>query len=145
MIKLRKITVQDTAACVQIEQLQPQAAGWELAGFETELKQKSAVIWGIFEGEDLIGFACARAAADSAEILNIAVHPSHTRKGMGRQLLEQLLGNLQQLGVREITLEVAQDNAAARALYARAGFNEVNKRKNFYGPGRDALLLRKDL
>jgi ribosomal-protein-alanine N-acetyltransferase len=44
-----------------------------------------------------------------------------------------------------VILEVAADNPAARALYARAGFREVGRRRNYYRrPARraDALILR---
>ena len=46
-------------------------------------------------------------------------------------------------------LEVAEDNAAARALYATAGFAEAGRRRGYYaaadGGRRDALLLALDL
>jgi ribosomal-protein-alanine N-acetyltransferase len=42
-------------------------------------------------------------------------------------------------------LEVSERNAAARALYAAAGFAEVGRRRRYYADGADALVLRRDL
>ena len=52
-------------------------------------------------------------------------------------------------GAAILFLEVAEDNAAARVLYARAGFVEIGRRKAYYASpdGRriDALVLHRDL
>ena len=46
-------------------------------------------------------------------------------------------------------LEVDEDNAPARRLYARAGFREVGRRPGYYqqdkGAAATALVLRRDL
>jgi ribosomal-protein-alanine N-acetyltransferase len=43
-------------------------------------------------------------------------------------------------------LEVRADNAAARALYDRAGYVVLSTRRRYYQPGDvDALVLRKTL
>jgi ribosomal-protein-alanine N-acetyltransferase len=44
-------------------------------------------------------------------------------------------------GAARMLLEVAEDNAAARALYAAAGFAPAGRRPRYYPDGRDALLL----
>lgn len=43
-------------------------------------------------------------------------------RGMGTEVLMSLLPALSEHGVKALHLEVAQDNAAAKRLYARAGF-----------------------
>lgn len=40
-----------------------------------------------------------------------------------------------------MTLEVRTGNAAARALYAGAGFAEVGRRRRYYTDGEDAVLM----
>ena len=45
-------------------------------------------------------------------------------------------------------LEVAEDNAAARALYRAAGWNETGRRRGYYprpGGALDAITLAKPL
>ena len=54
-----------------------------------------------------------------------------------------------QAGAVRLFLEVAEDNAAARALYDRAGFRPIGRRKAYYarpdGGRTDALVLGRDL
>lgn len=93
------------------------------------------------EGGVPVGFVLARRAADEAEILALAVVPERRRRGVGRALLEACLEALAGQGVGRVFLEVAADNAGARALYGAAGFVSAGLRRNYYGAGRDALLL----
>jgi ribosomal-protein-alanine N-acetyltransferase len=44
-----------------------------------------------------------------------------------------------------VFLEVDENNAPARALYRRAGFADVGRRKSYYQSGASALVLRRDL
>ena len=144
-MNIRLATLPHAAALAAIEQTQPQAAGWGKAGFASELAQACSHIWCAERGGELVGFVAVRAVADSAEILNVAVHAHHTGRGVGSNLLNYVLQELARQGVRQVSLEVAQDNAAALALYTRAGFVRCSVRKDFYAPGRDGLILGKEL
>jgi len=42
-------------------------------------------------------------------------------------------------------LEVRVGNDAAQPLYTSNGFYPLNIRKDYYGPGLDARVMRKDL
>ncbi|HEY1152975.1 MAG TPA: ribosomal-protein-alanine N-acetyltransferase RimI, partial [Pseudolabrys sp.] len=58
------------------------------------------------------------------------------------------LRRLAGIGVTAVFLEVSENNAAARRLYARAGFREVGRRPNYYRDAdgtTHALVLRRDL
>ncbi len=97
------------------------------------------------DGKD-IGFALCRAAADEAELLTIAVRPSHRRLGAGRALLAMVVDRLRTAGVRTLFLEVGVDNPAASALYDHAGFQAVGRRAAYYrrgqAPAADAIVMR---
>ena len=92
-----------------------------------------------FAHED--GFVLARAVADEAEILTLAVHPYKRGKGLGRALLQATISKVRSMGAKSVFLEVGLENPAARALYARLGFTKVGARKGYYNGG-DALVLR---
>ena len=47
-------------------------------------------------------------------------------------------------GVKHIFLEVAVDNAPARAMYEQLGFVQVGVRPKYYD-GIDAIVMRKDI
>lgn len=97
-------------------------------------------------GDDAVGFALMRMAADEAELLTIAVAPAHWRRGIGRTLLDAIVGASRASGARALFLEVAADNGAARALYDQAGFGVVGRRQGYYrraaGPPADAIVMR---
>ena len=113
---------------------------WPASAFGELLTQT-----GVFAIESQDGFILMRAVADEAEILTLAVRPAARRAGQGRRLVGEGILAAAARGAARVFLEVADDNAAARALYARAGFTEAGRRPGYYGrPGgerRDALLL----
>ncbi|MFO1142647.1 MAG: GNAT family N-acetyltransferase [Amaricoccus sp.] len=93
------------------------------------------------------GFALGRAAAGEAELLTLAVRPDARRRGHGAYLLGQFEAAAATAGAEAVLIEVAVTNAAARALYARAGYAPVGRRPGYYvrrsAPPVDALVLRK--
>ena len=88
---------------------------------------------------------CLRAAAGQAEILNVAVHPSACRKGIGLALFSYVLNALKVQGVQDVTLEVNSKNFPAICLYEKVGFREVGRREKFYHQTDDALIMGKRL
>lgn len=70
-------------------------------------------------GRAAAGVLIARPAAEGGVIRLLTVDGEHRRRGLGSSLL---VAALARLGPGPVYLEVARDNAAARALYTRAGF-----------------------
>ena len=85
--------------------------------------------------DNLIGFILSRIAAGEAEILSVAIAPAWRGRGLARPLLDLHLRRLAGLGARAVFLEVDEHNAPARALYRRAGFSDVGRRKSYYQSG----------
>lgn len=78
-------------------------------------------------------------------IQNIAVHPAHLRRGLGRYLLDDAILGGRRVGAIKALLEVRESNTAARQLYLSTGFKEVGRRKSYYRkPNEDAILFEKD-
>lgn len=95
------------------------------------------------------GFILGRAVAGEAELLTLAVSPEARGRGLGRRLVTRFLYQARLRGAEEAFLEVAEDNAPARAVYSRAGFTETGRRRGYYrtqdGRPVDALVLRRVL
>jgi ribosomal-protein-alanine N-acetyltransferase len=91
------------------------------------------------------GMILARVAADEVEVLTLAVAPKVRRLGVGTHLLDAAMSVAGSRGARTAFLEVSIANAAAHALYARAGFIPVGRRPRYYADGTDALVLRRTL
>ena len=90
------------------------------------------------------GFVVYRATLDEAEIITIGVHPDARRTGIGIALIGVMEADLKKQGVKHIFLEVAADNAPARALYEQVGFVQVGVRPKYYD-GINAIMMRKDI
>jgi ribosomal-protein-alanine N-acetyltransferase len=87
----------------------------------------------------------ARAVADEAEVLTLAVAPPARRQGMAAALLDAVCDEAARRGAHVLHLEVSTANAAARALYARAGFHVSGNRRAYYADGTDALVMSRAL
>lgn len=94
--------------------------------------------WGVWENENLIGYAILLDSIDIFEIMKIAVDKRYRNQGIGEELLRTIS---KELG-KEIHLEVRESNQAAIRLYQKMGFKNLFKRKNYYGDtGEDALVM----
>jgi ribosomal-protein-alanine N-acetyltransferase len=123
--------------------------GWGEGEFEALLGQRNTLVHRLRLRSKFVGFAVSRIAADEAEILSIAIDPSHRGKGFSGPLLLTHLGHLAGRGVRTVFLEVEENNQPARRLYDRAGFAVVGRRERYYreadGEQLNALVMRRDL
>ena len=96
-------------------------------------------VWVAAEGEALrgylvltLGFSMEWGGRD-AFVDDLFVRARWRGQGLGGRLLDAALAECRLRGVRAIHLEVASDNATAKALYARRGFAAT---------GRELLTLR---
>lgn len=117
---------------------------WDAATFEGLCGQTGVEALG--DGD---GFILIRTVAGESEILTLAVRPEQRRRGLGHSLVEAAALAARNLGAEQMFLEVAEDNAAALALYRRAGFEAAGRRRGYYpretGAAVDALLLVRKL
>lgn len=140
MIEIRAAALADAQALAALHAA-AFAAPWDAQALARLLAQPGSIA----VLAELQGFALLRVAADEAEILTLAVAPAARRRGIGSALVSQAAAKARDEGARTLFLEVAAINAAARALYARLGFAAAGRRRDYYGAGQDALLLKVQL
>jgi [ribosomal protein S18]-alanine N-acetyltransferase len=88
------------------------------------------------------GFLVSRLLNDEMEIENVVIAQGMRRFGLGSLILERVLQEAQNQGVRRVFLEVRESNVAAIGLYEKAGFVSTGKRRSYYrDPDEDAKLL----
>lgn len=99
--------------------------------------------------EQIVAFVICQYILDEATLLNIAVDPSFQGKGFSKQLLNQLIQQLTEKGISTLWLEVRESNIVAQTLYTQLGFNEVDRRKNYYptpdGQRENAIVMARYL
>ena len=81
----------------------------------------------------------------SGRIYSLAVDHGHRGRHVGRQLLSGMVDRLAARGVGRVYLEVERANAPAVALYEALGFRATGTLPDYYGPGRDALHMLREL
>ena len=79
-----------------------------------------------------------------ADILTVAVQPDFRRQGIAREFMRQIEQWSKERGASAMMLEVEQSNSAAIELYTSLGYMKISVRMDYYGPGQDAFVMRKD-
>lgn len=95
---------------------------------------------------ELAAYAGLDHGGQVADLMTITVAPGHRGSGLGGALLDELESRAAVGGAEAMMLEVRADNAPARALYDRRGYDVLNVRRGYYQPGNvDAIVMRKML
>ena len=122
----------------------PQA--WSVRTFQEEISGPNRTYLVADAGGRLAGYAGIWFDGVDATLMTIGVLKPWQGRGIGGLLLETLTRTAGELGAARLLLEVAVDNAGALALYERAGFQVLGRRRGYYQPGgTDAWTMAKDL
>ena len=118
---------------------------WSEKSVASELNN-SLSCWLVAEENGVVtGYVGSQTVIDESDMMNVAVHPDHRRKGIAEALVVELVEALKKRESHCLTLEVRASNEPAKALYEKLGFAQVGLRKNYYrNPKEDALILRKE-
>ncbi|MEO7366476.1 MAG: ribosomal protein S18-alanine N-acetyltransferase [Gemmatimonadaceae bacterium] len=142
-IELRTPGASDLGAVAAIEEASF-GDPWSAREFASVLSIDHSIFLIAESRGEIVGYVIAIAVLDEAEILNVAVSPSRRGEGIGGDLLDAAVKQVESRGAESLFLEVRVSNVAARALYQSRGFAEISKRKNYYRtPLEDALVMRR--
>ena len=96
------------------------------------------------DGERWIGMVVARRLAAGDWLEALWVDPGARGAGLGLRLIDAVAAWSREHGAGMLELSVTEANAAARALYARAGFQENGRRRPLPAdPSRTEIFLRR--
>lgn len=144
MMSIRLANDKDAAVLAHIDAAARDKA-WTSAQFASILAQNHYRIEIIDLSEQSIAFAVWQICGDEAELHLLATLPERRRCGAARALLQHFLTDATLPRPLRVFLEVAESNAAARALYRHEGFVETGRRKGYYThvnrPPEDAILM----
>lgn len=145
---LRTATPDDLDAIMVLERAAFVRTAWSTAMMREELASAHTryVVWE--DAGRVRGYAGLRAPRGSrdADIQTIALADDARGGGRGRALLVELLTEAVRRDVREVFLDVREDNAVAQKLYESEGFEPVGRRPNYYAAeGIDAIAMRLDV
>jgi len=92
----------------------------------------------------IIGLIEAYGKIKVGHIYTIDVAVKHRRTGIGLKLLDELENIFLEKGVKTSYLEVRVDNKAARELYRKKGYIELEHLENYYSRGARGLRMKKE-
>lgn len=147
------------SSCFHIEELKPHdldeiiaieqvsfPTPWPRHVFDMELKSPRSYTRVSKMNGTVVGYIIAWNIHDEVHILNLAVHPEHRRKGIGRALLIDCLRYFSNKGIKTAILEVRVRNQDAIRLYEKIGFRSIGLRSKYYSDtGEDALVMTLDM
>ncbi|KAG7673960.1 hypothetical protein Ndes2526B_g02564 [Nannochloris sp. 'desiccata'] len=138
----------DIPALAAIEDASRPGGNWNAAQVAEELERERAIV--IVDEQpngQVAGWIVTwRVPPDELHVLELAVCPSHRRKGIATSLLLAALNKQhREEATTLVLLEVRASNEGAISMYEKAGFIAVGRRRKFYSDGEDAILMNCDL
>lgn len=142
---LRELAWTDIPELVRLETEAFPHDAWTAASWWGELAGRPRRDYVVVHREgELAAYAGLDHGGQVADLMTITVGLGHRGAGLGAELLDELESRATAGGAEALMLEVRADNAPARSLYDRRGYDVLNVRRGYYQPGNvDALVMRK--
>ena len=98
-------------------------------------------------GNTIVGYCGVFVPAPGieADILTVAVLPAYRRQGIAKEFMRQIEAYAVERQASAMMLEVELSNESAIKLYESLGYMKISVRMDYYGPGKDAHVMRKEL
>ena len=142
---MRELRWTDIDAVVALERdLFPDDA-WSPTSLWAELAARPRRSYVVAEDDQgaVVAYAGVDLGGEVADVMTMAVASRAQGRGLGRQLLEELVTRAEADHAAYLMLEVRADNEPARKLYESRGFELLTVRPRYYQPGDvDAHVMR---
>ena len=144
-VKFRPMLQLDLVPAFALEKSVYKSDAWTMAQFKEEFAAKERTYLVAEFGGSVIGYSGAVNLAGTCDVLTLTVAQEHRQKGIGREMLRRLIDWARTQKCEAIMLEVRVANEEAMPLYESFGFIEISRRSDYYGPGKTAIVMRKEL
>ena len=147
MITYRQANAFDLTVFVSLDKELFPYSPWSASQYKEEFSSPTRhFVVAVDEAQNIIGYAGVFAPGGAeADVLTVGVIPSQRGKGIARQLMALITNWAKQQGSIAMMLEVKVDNTEAIGLYESLGYATLNTRKDYFGAGLDAIVMRLEL
>ena len=147
MITYREANAFDLPVFVSLDKDLFPYSPWSASQYKEEFSSPTRhFVVAIDETESIVGYAGVFApGAVEADILTVGVVPAHRGKGIAKALMALITDWANAQGSTAMMLEVKTDNHEAIGLYESLGYSTLNIRKDYFGAGLDAQVMRLEL
>jgi ribosomal-protein-alanine N-acetyltransferase len=149
MISYRTAIQLDLPVLVSMERVLFADSPWSMGQFKEEFKgvpNSRYFMVATNDQDQIVGYAAVLVVAPGveADVLTVAVLPEYARQGIATHFMGELEKWSQEKQALAMMLEVGTENTRAIALYEKLGYQTIATRKNYYGQGLDAFVMRKE-
>jgi ribosomal-protein-alanine N-acetyltransferase len=148
MITYRQPIALDIPVLASYEKLLFPYSPWNTAQFKEEFAGiPTTRFMSVAEADNTIIGYCGvflPAPGVEADILTVAVLPEYRRQGIAKEFMRQIEEWARERGASAMMLEVEHTNESAIELYKSLGYMKISVRMDYYGPGQDAFVMRKE-
>ena len=147
MITYREANAFDLPVFVSLDKELFPYSPWSASQYKEEFSSPTRhFVVALDEQKGIIAYAGVFAPGEAeADILTVGVVPSHRGKGIAKALMVLITDWANTQGSTSMMLEVKTDNADAIGLYESLGYSKLNVRKDYFGAGLDAQVMRLEL
>ena len=147
MITYREANVFDLPVFVSLDKELFPYSPWSPSQYKEEFSSPTRhFVVALDADQNIIGYAGVFApGAAEADILTVGVVPEHRGKGIAKALMALITDWAKDQGSTAMMLEVKTDNREAIGLYEALGYSTINIRKDYFGAGLDAQVMRLEL
>lgn len=136
----------DTELLCQLEQDgESEYLPWSKSSIDASFKNAGFECYLAKLGEKTLGYIAAMNSGEEYEVLRLVVLKKARLQKIATKLLEFLIKTAQKNNISGIVLEVGDKNFAALSLYRKLDFTEVGMRKDYYGKGQNAVIMRRTI
>ena len=149
-MKIREAMQLDLPVLASMEKQLFSDSPWSMGQFKEEFAgvPKTRIFYVATDaGNHIIGYAGVLVVAPGveADVLTVGVLPQSQKQGIATAFMQRLEEWSASKGAPAMMLEVGVNNAPAIALYEKLGYANISTRRDYYGPGLDAFVMRKEL
>ncbi len=147
MITYRQANAFDLPVFVSLDRELFPYSPWSASQYKEEFSSPTRhFVVAVDEARNIIGYAGVFAPGGAeADVLTVGVIPAQRGKGIARQLMRMITEWATAQGSIAMMLEVKVDNIEAIGLYESLGYSKLNIRKDYFGAGLNAVVMRLDL
>jgi ribosomal-protein-alanine N-acetyltransferase len=147
MIMYREATAFDLPVFVSLDKELFPYSPWSSAQYKEEFSSPTRhFVVALDDQQSIVGYAGVFApGAAEADVLTVGVVPEHRGQGIAKALMALITDWAKAQGSTAMMLEVKTDNSDAIGLYQSLGYAKLNVRKDYFGPGLDAQVMRLEL
>src|SRR4051812_17376634 len=130
-VHIRWMIRRDMPEVIGIEQ-QSFEFPWSEDDFIRCLRQRNCIGMVAEHSERVVGFMIYEMHRNRLHVLNFAVNPEFSRRGVGEQMVRKLVSKLTPQRRSRIMLEVRETNLAAQLFFKQLGFRAISLLRAFY-------------